>query len=311
MSGVRNTIIPEELAGQRIDNYLLRELKGVPRTRVYRLLRRGEVRVNGGRVKPTHRLTRGDQVRIPPVRQAERETIAPSESVIARLEKAIVYEDARLLILDKPSGLAVHGGSGIAYGIIEALRHNRPKAAFLDLAHRIDRDTSGCLVIAKRRSTLRALHALFREGQVDKQYVALLHGDIGPATQKVNAPLAAVSAKGGERVMQVNPAGQAARTDFSALERAPSWTLVRADLHTGRMHQIRAHAQSIGHPVAMDSRYGDSEADRALRAIGLRRLFLHASHIGFSTEQTGPIAAQAPLPAMLESVLEQLRNANR
>lgn len=307
MAGVNHEIVPTELAGQRIDNFLIRHLKGVPKTRIYRLLRRGEVRVNGGRIKPTHRLAAGDRVRIPPVRLAEKDEIPPSNKVIDRLEQSILLETDRLLVLDKPSGLAVHGGSGIAYGVIEALRAMRPQAAFLDLAHRIDRDTSGCLVVAKRRSTLRALHALFRDGLVDKQYLVLLHGDIGPEVRRVNAALKVVSAKGGERSMQVDRSGQMARTDFIPLERGAGWSLVRAQLHTGRMHQIRAHAQHIGHAVVMDNRYGDPVADREWRSLGLRRLFLHAAAIAFSTEATGPVSVSADLPLDLQTVLGDLR----
>lgn len=307
MAGVTNEIVPEELAGQRVDNFLIRHLKGVPKTRIYRLLRRGEVRVNGGRIKPTHRLNAGDRVRIPPVRLAERDDMPPSQTVMERLESAILLETDRLLIINKPSGLAVHGGSGIAYGVIEALRQMRPKAAFLDLAHRIDRDTSGCLVVAKRRSTLRALHGLFRDGAVDKQYRVLLHGDIGADVRRVNAALTVVSARGGERAMQVDRQGQSARTDFTALEQGVGWTLARANLYTGRMHQIRAHAKHIGHPVVMDNRYGDAQADQAFRPLGLRRLFLHAESIRFATEATGPIQVKAALPDDLASVLARLR----
>ena len=307
MAGVTNEIVPEELAGQRVDNFLIRHLKGVPKTRIYRLLRRGEVRVNGGRIKPTHRLNAGDRVRIPPVRLAERDDIPPSQTVMERLENAILLETDRLLVINKPSGLAVHGGSGIAYGVIEALRQMRPKAAFLDLAHRIDRDTSGCLVVAKRRSTLRSLHSLFRDGAVDKQYLVLVHGDLGAKVRRVNAALNVVSAKGGERSMQVDRQGQKARTDFTALEQGSAWTLARAKLYTGRMHQIRAHAQHIGHPVVMDNRYGNAEADQAFRPLGLRRLFLHAESIRFETEATGPVHINAALPEDLEAVLTRLR----
>jgi 23S rRNA pseudouridine955/2504/2580 synthase len=299
--------IPAEGAGQRIDNFLLRHLKGVPRTRVYRLLRRGEVRVNGGRTRPTYRLRAGDRVRIPPVRQAGSDGVTkPSPQVIERLEAAILHEDDRLLILDKPSGMAVHGGSGLAYGIVEALRIMRPRVAFLDLAHRLDRDTSGCLVLAKRRSTLRALHEAFRENAVDKHYLALLQGVPTLAEQRVDAPLRAEAGKGGERVMRVHPQGQSARTDFHVLASYGSWSLVRARLHTGRTHQIRAHAASIGHPVAMDKRYGATGNDPRLRALGLKRLFLHAQTLGFELSSHGPVTVQAPLPGALQRVLDSL-----
>ncbi len=306
MTGVTLQTVSQELAGQRIDNYLLRELKGVPRTRIYRLLRRGEVRVNGGRIKPTHRLAAGDQVRIPPVRRAERDDVAPSEALTERLEQTILYEDDRLIILNKPSGAAVHGGSGIAHGVIEVLRTRRPNAAFLDLAHRIDRDTSGCLVVAKRRSTLRALHEAFREGQVEKQYLALVHGHPLAGTQTVNAPLGSVAGKGGERMMRVDPNGQSARTDFTRINQFADTSLLRADLFTGRMHQIRVHAAHLGHPVAMDRRYGDAVKDQALKAAGLRRLFLHAERIAFDIPHSGHIEITAPLSPSLTALLDQL-----
>lgn len=306
MTGVRIEIVPEDLTGQRIDNYLLRALKGVPRTRIYRLLRRGEVRVNGGRVRPTHRLRAGDKVRIPPVRQAGAETMQPSEQVTARLERAILYEDDRLLILDKPSGLAVHGGSGIAYGIVEALRVMRPKAGFLDLAHRLDRDTSGCLLVAKKRSMLRGLHEAFRIGAVDKRYITLVHGVLASAPGRVEAPLAPETGKGGERYVRVRPDGQAARTDFVIRQRFAHSTLLEARLHTGRMHQIRVHAAHIAHPVVMDQRYGDANADRHMRALGLKRLFLHAESITLELPEYGRIEANAPMPASLKAVVDQL-----
>ena len=307
MTGPSIHTIPAEGAGQRIDNFLLRHLKGVPRTRVYRLLRRGEVRVNGGRTRPTYRLRAGDRVRIPPVRQAGSDGVTkPSPQVIERLEAAILHEDDRLLILDKPSGMAVHGGSGLAYGIVEALRIMRPRVAFLDLAHRLDRDTSGCLVLAKRRSTLRALHEAFRENAVDKHYLALLQGVPTLAEQRVDAPLRAEAGKGGERVMRVHPQGQSARTDFRVLASYGSWSLVQARLYTGRTHQIRVHAASIGHPVAMDNRYGETRNDPTLRALGLKRLFLHAQTLGFELPSHGPVTVQAPLPDALQQILDSL-----
>lgn len=307
MAGVRTATVPEELAGQRIDNYLLRELKGVPKTRIYRLLRRGEVRVNGGRVRPTTRLNAGDQVRIPPVRETmSGDSPQPSRQVMQRLEAAIIHEDDRLLVIDKPSGLAVHGGSGIAYGIVEALRLMRPQAPFLDLAHRLDRETSGCLVLAKRRSTLRALHTQFRDGQVDKRYLALVQGQFETGQRRVEACLRPEAGKGGERVMRVHPDGLAARTDFRCLRSYDAWSLVEAVLHTGRMHQIRAHAAAIGHPVAMDRRYGSASADREIRPLGLRRLFLHAASLAFDAPHCGRIEVQAALPDDLAAVLDRL-----
>ena len=309
MTQVCKETVPAELAGQRIDNYLLRVLKGVPRTRIYRLLRRGEVRVNSGRVKPTHRLQEGDEIRIPPVRRVESESVSPSDRVLADLETRILHEDERLLVIDKPAGLAVHGGSGIAYGVIESLRKLRPDCQLLDLAHRLDRGTSGCLVIAKRRSTLRELHKAFREVKVEKRYVALVAGHLEGGRQRVDGPLRAQAGKGGERIMVVHPAGQPARTDFIEKESYRGWSLVEAAPKTGRMHQIRAHAAHIGHPVAMDERYGDRSRDKALSNLGLKRLFLHAETIRFDLESTGMINIRAPLPAALRTLTERLKHA--
>lgn len=309
LSQVRKETVPAELAGQRIDNYLLRILKGVPRTRIYRLLRRGEVRVNSGRVKPTHRLQAGDEIRIPPVRRIESESVSPSDRVLADLETRILYEDKRLLVMDKPAGLAVHGGSGIAYGVIESLRQLRPDCQLLDLAHRLDRGTSGCLVIAKRRSTLRELHEAFRKGTVEKRYLALVAGHLDGGRHRVDAPLRAQTGKGGERIMVVHPEGQPARTDFIQKESYRGWSLVQAVPRTGRMHQIRAHAAHIDHPIAMDERYGDRNRDQVLRTLGLKRLFLHAESIRFDLDSTGPINLRAPLPVALQTLTEQLNHA--
>lgn len=306
MPAIRHIDIPAELAGQRIDNYLLRELKGVPRTRIYRLLRKGEVRVNGGRARPTYRLQAGDRLRLPPVRTGAGSVTTPSERVLARLRAAVLYEDDRVLVIDKPSGLAAHGGSGLAYGVVEALRALRPELPFLDLAHRLDRDTSGCLMLAKRRSALRALHALLRGDGVEKRYLALLRGDPGRGARVVAEPLARRQGPGGEGVMQVAADGKPARTVFRPRSRHGGWTLVEAELHTGRMHQIRAHAAHIGHPVAMDPKYGDPEADRTLRELGLKRLFLHAHRVRFQLPGDAELDVLAPLPEALASVLMAL-----
>ncbi len=300
---VRHVEIDAEFAGQRLDNYLSRELRGVPRTLVYRLLRRGEVRVNGGRVKPAYRLQAGDDLRLPPVREGRGSTTEPSAQVLERLEQAVLHEDDELIVLNKPSGLAVHGGSGLGYGIIEAMRRLRPQCRFLDLAHRLDRDTSGCLVIAKRRSMLKAVHAALRAGEVDKRYHALLAGTLERRTQAVEARLERQKGRGGESVMRVSAAGKPARTVFHRERTLPGWTLVEAELHTGRMHQIRAHAAHMGHPVAGDRRYGDKAGNREARQAGLKRLFLHAASL---TLPHGPLTVRAPLPGDLEDVLRRL-----
>lgn len=304
---VRHLRISADQAGQRIDNFLLRELKGVPRSRVYRLLRKGEVRVNGGRAQPTYRLLEGDTVRLPPVRSSARgEAPPPSARVEQRLEQAVLHEDSELIVLDKPTGLAVHGGSGLAYGVVEAMRRMRPDCPALDLAHRLDRDTSGCLVLAKRRSMLRRIHALLREGAMDKRYLALVGGALPADVMPVEAPLAPVRGPGGETRMRVSGDGKPARSVFRRRRRYPGYTLAEVELHTGRMHQIRVHAAHLGHAVAGDSRYGDPESDRGLRTLGLRRLFLHAARLAFEPEPGRRLEVEAPLAPDLQAVLAQL-----
>ena len=300
---------PEE-AGQRIDNYLLRQLKGVPKSRVYRLLRKGEVRVNRGRIKPEYRVQAGDEVRIPPVRQAERDTTIPAAGLVSRIEAAILYEDERLLVLDKPAGVAVHGGSGIRHGVIEALRAARPNAPMLELVHRLDRDTSGCLIIAKKRSALRNLHELLREGSMDKRYLALVRGDWPGGSRTVTAALQKNQLKGGERIVTVDAEGKAARSVFRPLTRYGRASLLEVKLDTGRTHQIRVHGAHIGHPLAGDDKYGDPDFNRAVRELGLRRLFLHAVELRFrEPDRTEEVHVSAPLPDELRAALDRLEAA--
>lgn len=299
-------------AGQRIDNFLLRHLKGVPKSHLYRVLRRGEVRVNKGRVKADYRVQSGDLVRIPPLRVAEPRDPgrAPSDR-LRRIERAVLYEDERLLVIDKPAGLAVHGGSGLSYGLIEALRQLRPGAE-LELVHRLDRETSGCLVVSKRRSTLRALHALIRQGEMERRYLALILGDLCGERVRVEEPLVKNVLKGGERVVKVDRnEGRPALTGFRRLRRLPFeggiLTLVEARLQTGRTHQIRVHAAHLGTPLAGDPKYGDFEANRRLKALGLSRLFLHAASLSLPGDgMTRPLRVEAPLPAELAAFLEGL-----
>ena len=300
--------ISTEQAGQRIDNFLLRVLKGVPKGRVYRLLRKGEVRVNKGRIGPDYRLQSGDQVRIPPVRVAQSAAgAAPAPGVLERLAGAIIYEDERLLVLDKPAGIAVHGGSGLDYGVIEGLRTLRPEAPFLELVHRLDRETSGCLMVAKKRSELRSLHELLRGGAVEKRYLLLARGDWRHGPFKVDVALKKNQLSGGERIVRADPAGKAALTRFRHLESYPGASLMEADLATGRTHQIRVHAAYAGHPLAGDEKYGDPGFNRRLRAIGLKRLFLHAHYLAFETPETGrTIEVSAPLGADLRAVIQKL-----
>lgn len=303
-------------AGQRVDNFLLGQLKGAPRSLIYRILRSGEVRVNMGRVKPTHRLVAGDQVRVPPLRlAAEAAPATPPAGLLAALEQAILHEDNRLLVLDKPAGVAVHGGSGVSLGVIEALRVLRPGAE-LELVHRLDRDTSGCLVISKRGSALRQLHARFRDGQVTKRYLTLLTGPLPRPVTEVTAPLRKNLLQGGERMVRVDPVGgKPARTRLRALATATlevagaarTLTLAEVTLYTGRTHQIRVHAAHLGAPVAGDDKYGDAAANAALRPLGLQRLFLHAAGLTFQLGEDAPaLTITAPLPAALQTVLTRL-----
>lgn len=309
---VREIEVGPNNEGQRIDNFLVGQLKGVPKTRIYRLLRKGEVRVNKGRIKPDYRLQSGDRVRIPPVRVAEQgEAVVPGDRVLERVAESILYEDRYLLILNKPSGLAVHGGSGLSYGIIEALRALRPEAPFLELAHRLDRETSGCLVIAKKRSGLRAFHDVLREGGVEKYYLALVKGRWQGGKRSVDAPLLKNVLSSGERMVRVNPEGKQALSLFEPVTIYKDASLVKVTLVTGRTHQVRVHAAHLGHPLAGDSKYGDDDFNRVMAAGGLRRLFLHAKSLRFvlPVEEPYTVAVDAPLPSDLNSVLEKLEKS--
>lgn len=304
--------VPDDIAGQRIDNFLLTQLKGAPRTLVYRILRTGEVRVNKGRIGPDYRLQPGDVVRIPPLRLAEPERqVLPGAGVARELGSRIVYEANGLLVLNKPAGLAVHGGSGVAWGVIEAMRVLRPEAPFLELVHRLDRDTSGLLMVAEKRSVLRELHGLLREGKMSKVYVALLAGRLKGAVHKVQAPLKKTTLPMGERIVRVAREGKEAQTEFRVLERIGDTTLVEARPLTGRTHQIRVHAQYLGHPLLGDEKYGNDKLNKEMRAFGLSRLFLHARNLrlrfgGMSKD----IELNCPLEPDLVQVLESLRRAH-
>ncbi|MEW8029252.1 MAG: 23S rRNA pseudouridine(955/2504/2580) synthase RluC [Candidatus Thiodiazotropha sp.] len=306
---VRIVEVAPEYAGQRIDNFLMRRLKGVPKSYIYRILRKGEVRVNKGRVKAPYKIRAGDLVRIPPVRTDKTE--APhrlSERLRITLEHAVVYEDERLLVLNKPSGLAVHGGSGVSSGIIEALRLMRPDERQLELVHRLDRETSGCLLISKRRSSLRILHELMRENRVDKRYLALLAGSWRKGVQVVDMPLKKNTLQGGERVVRVDAEGKQAETRYKRLRRFKESTLVEVELVTGRTHQIRVHSAWLGSPVLGDTKYGEDDANKRMREIGLRRLFLHAHQVSFRWPGvTEDLNVQAPLPHDLTELLERLK----
>ncbi len=312
-SAVRMVRVASDRAGQRLDNFLLGQLKGAPRSLIYKLIRSGQVRVNAGRAKAERKLDAGDEVRIPPVHLhigEDRQTLPPPKSLLAALEAAIVFEDTRLLAINKPSGLASHGGSGISHGAIESLRALRPQQS-LELVHRLDRDTSGLLVIAKKRSALTELQALLREDHgagIKKRYLALLLGRMPNGTMSVDAPLHVGLRQGGERHVQVNAAGKPSMSHFRALERRGGQSYCEVRIDTGRTHQIRVHAQHIGHPVAGDNKYGDAEANKRLREqAGLKRLFLHASTLEFALDAgKTPYSLNAPLAADLVEVLDRL-----
>jgi 23S rRNA pseudouridine955/2504/2580 synthase len=308
-ASVRLVRIGEEHAGQRIDNFLLTQLKGVPKSHIYRILRTGQVRLNGGRIDAARRIANGDLVRIPPLQVAATPDEPPSGAVDAfagRLAPRILLDDSELLVINKPSGIAVHGGSGLILGIIEGVRKLRPEARFLELVHRLDRETSGCLVIAKKRSALRSLHEQFRENAVKKVYTALVTGAWNQRMRMVDAALDKNVLQGGERMVKASASGKPATTTFRRLRAFQTATLVSAEPHTGRTHQIRVHAQFMGHPIAGDDRYGLSERNRAFRQQGLRRLFLHASRLTFLHPGSGrPVTVEAPLDAELQAFLDR------
>ena len=306
---VERTTVGSEEAGRRLDNFLLTRLKGVPRAHVYRLIRGGEVRVNSRRTQAGYRLNVGDEVRIPPVRQADARTPLPVSRVRADwISDCILYEDQDLLVLNKPSGLAVHGGSGISLGAIELLRAVRGPREHLELVHRLDRDTSGCLLVARRASALRALHAQFRDNSIDKRYLALLIGRWPGRARTVDTPLITDERRGGERHVRVDAAGKPALTRFVPLERFAEAALVEVHLTTGRTHQIRVHAESIGHPVAVDARYGAAD-DPVVQKYGLTRLFLHARSLAFTSPHHGALTIEAPLGDDLTGPLERIRQS--
>jgi len=316
---VRHMDVGEEHAGERLDRFLTRLLASVPRSRIYRLVRRGEVRVNGRRAKPEQRLEPNDRVRIPPLTlDAEPSGSGrsrPPPALLKRIEQAITHEDDRLIVIDKPAGIAVHGGSGLSWGIIEALRALRPEEE-LELVHRLDRDTSGCLLVARRRSSLRTLHELLREGRVEKGYLALVQGQWNLGRHRIEAPLRTDIRVSGERTVKVHPSGKAAVSEFRPVQffapadRSSRATLVEVALHTGRTHQIRVHAAHAGHPVAGDEKYGDEAFNAALRELGLERMFLHAHRVSFEWPGgAGTFSASAPLPPELRAVIERLEGA--
>jgi 23S rRNA pseudouridine955/2504/2580 synthase len=303
--GVRQVAIGPERDGQRIDNALATLLKGVPKSMIYRLLRTGQVRVNGKRAKPDTRLSDGDMLRIPPIRVAERpEGREAPDALVSSLAETVIFEDKHFLVIDKPSGIASHGGSGVSHGAIELLRAARPHES-LELVHRLDRDTSGVLVLARTRAGLVGLQAAIRAGEVTKQYLCLMVGHPSKAKFDVNAPLRKFALQGGERMVRVSEDGKPALTFFREMEQYPGARLMQATLGTGRTHQIRVHAAHVGHPLAGDPKYGDREMNKRFREMGLQRLFLHAAHLSF--ELDGRLYSfSAPLPDDLKIFLDVL-----
>ena len=306
------TVTADE-AGQRIDNFLMRHFKTVPRSRVYRLLRKGEVRVNRKRVDAEYRIQEGDEVRLPPVRiDAGDQPGRPSASLLELIERAVIYQDKHLLVVDKPAGVAVHGGSGMSFGVIESLRASRPRET-LELVHRLDRDTSGCLLIARDRATLTALHALIRNGGMHKTYLALVAGSWQLGAKRIDAPLATDNRQHGERHVRVAASGKDSVSLFKPVQFfGPLATLMEVDIPTGRTHQIRVHASFAGHPLLGDDKYGDRERNAELKRHGLKRTFLHAQSVAFDWPGSGiPFHASTPLPAELAAVLDAITPMKR
>ena len=317
-TGVTHVLVEAGAAGQRLDTWLLRELKGLPRSLIYRLLRTGQVRVNGKRAKPDQRVAEGDKIRLPPRRDTPPESATPASPQVPKslrevIEASIVREDRDLIAISKPAGLAVHGGSGLSFGVIETLRAMRPDENELELVHRLDRETSGLLLVARNKKTLRELHALFREGKVEKRYLALVKGQWNLGRTTVDVPLATRQKQGGERMVRVHEAGKEARSTFEAADFFGSRaTLMQVEIDTGRTHQIRVHAAHAGHPVAGDPKSGDREFTAEMRDLGLERMFLHAQSISLDWPTPGrTYQVSVPLPPELAQVIDQLSVTRR
>jgi 23S rRNA pseudouridine955/2504/2580 synthase len=305
-SAVKHVTVDAGNAGQRIDNFLRLHLKGVPKARIYRALRKGEVRVNKGRVRQHYKLGDGDCVRIPPLHTKDTAaSVAPGSNSLKAIDAAVVFEDRRVLLLNKPPGWAVHGGSGRSFGVIEALRALRPRAPYLELVHRLDRDTSGCLLIAKTRSSLTKLHAQLRTGQVKKTYLTLVSGVPRKRRLQISSSLRKQVMRSGERMVQTDAQGKNALTVVDVLDTTPLASLVNARIFTGRTHQIRVHLSSVGHPIAGDEKYGGADFNKTARGWGLKRLFLHAYQLRFTLDGHS-YEFEAPLPSSLGDVLHVL-----
>jgi 23S rRNA pseudouridine955/2504/2580 synthase len=306
--GVEYRKVDDDRAGQRIDNFLVSQLKGVPKSLVYRLLRTGQVRVNGGRIKPDYRLQTGDEVRIPPVKVRERKepSGAKAEQFGTLLVESVLFEDRDIVVLNKPAGLAVHAGSGLGFGLIELLRMH-PRYTSVELVHRLDRETSGCLMLARNREILRRLQHLLQTHAIEKSYLALLRGRLPAKPLVVDSALSKNRLRGGERMVALDEEGKAARTTVRLLEAFKEASLASVQIETGRTHQIRVHCASVNHPLAGDDKYGDREFNRRMKQSGLKRVFLHAAELRFTLDTTHVI--EAPLPEDLKSVLETLQQS--
>lgn len=307
-SPVQFITIEPDYEGQRIDNFLVTRLKNVPKTHIYRILRKGEVRVNKKRVQPSYRLQANDMVRLPPLElDVPENPPTPHHRIINILKDSILFEDKNLLIINKPSGLAVHGGSNVKLGVVEILRTMYPKSPHLELAHRLDADTSGCLILAKKRGILKEIHEMLRQGTVRKIYLALTKGHWKKSELRVDAPLRKNSEQGGERMVRVHKEGKTSLTVFEPIDTYTDAMLVEATLHTGRTHQIRVHAQYRGHPIAGDEKYGDKDFNKIMREKGIKRLFLHAHTVEFTIASIGQhVRVEAPLDEDLKKCLKSL-----
>ena len=310
---VQFVTIDEDNEGQRIDNFLVTKLKGVPKSMIYRIIRKGEVRVNKKRIKPEYKLKSSDIVRVPPVRVSQANPDSkpsPKLAKVSQLEERIVYEDNHLIALNKPSGIAVHGGSGVNYGVIEALRSLRPQQKFIELVHRLDKETSGILLIAKKRSALKHLQDQLRKKLMQKDYLALVRGEWQKHDKLINAPLLKITLKSGERIVRVNAEGKPSQTRFKIVQKYQGATLVKASPLTGRTHQIRVHCQYTGHPIACDDKYSEVKFDDSMREQGLRRLFLHAAQLEFThPDSEERMTVKAELDSDLNDVISKLKRA--
>ena len=309
-NSVTSTTVDESAEGQRIDNFLARHLKGVPKSHIYRILRSGEVRVNSKRVEATHRLQLGEVVRIPPVRTAAPEAKVGVAPLTNKLAASVIYEDDAMLALDKPAGMAVHGGSGISRGVIEQLRLERPQAKFLELAHRLDRETSGVLLVGKKRSALVVLHDMMRENKMRKRYIMLVKGHWNDKKRRVVLPLVKYQLDNGEKRVSVEEGGQHSETIFHLKEHLGDYTLLEAELVTGRTHQLRVQLVHLGYPILGDDKYGDFALNKTLQKRGLKRMFLHSTETTLNHPLTGePLKLVAPLPPDLQTFLDSLKDS--